>query len=868
MQNRAEERNRASRLDVTAGIQLQIEDVAHIAPCISVAAVHHHFIVLADILECVNGEVLAVLAVVRIVLVKVGVQRIAKRADRDGGDIVLAVFLQQFLIEFAVAGRRNRERIEADVFLLRRAVLSLGRIAVINGLDRVLFEVQRVEERVLGAVREVEIGIQTDLTAVICLVDLLCLFQQILEARFAADLSDPRERGRNLGIHTAVCKARKLEVDVGNARFGKPFVHIQHVVKGGERRHQVDRDGCNGLLRFHRAEHFHVQRDVLCNILLGQFGQHAFIDQIIPISVRHAEPRSVVVRSRLTCREFLVAEQLILNRDISRVLPVGNNRPCLTARNRNGIRNVVAVLRLRVEVVAHRCIVRNIPREIGLQLAERFARFDDGNISAFVGGFLNFSDQLRFFLFQFRQDLLLGHNGIGNAFGCGFAPHDRLLGCGIFLAGIHQFGIGVGVDHLGCNRSVNRRTDRLLVSGSGDLMVGVVLTVDLAANRVRLAQIEVKERTGAIREEVVTLVFGIARAHVRQNRKILQHIGRHVVLQAVDRHTNRQPAVVQRVLQRQFEGRIFLFLCHIAGFLVVRVHLFERVVRTVLADVILHHLLLDVRRVRGEHADRQILSGRVGAGVLLDAIFLLRLRFHFGGILFLIVGVDLVDVEETVILRLTQLASLNRIKQRLVNQVLVVLFGKLSRNQLPERFLSDGVLHANAVFDLGDLDLIQHCGILKTVQRFGRIVLGLFVLHDHLRHQQGLLGSRFARGRTVRLEHCRALGACHVIRVGEQHIHMIRSERCGLNQCNLAARHRSGAGLFPVLVHVRNVLIHIQLIAVVLKHFGHACELFLGRFVNVRLHIDSGNLHITQLTCGADRQSSDKRDRSEHQHDS
>ena len=148
----------------------------------------------------------------------------------------------------------------------------------------------------------------------------------------------------------------------------------------------------------------------------------------------------------------------------------------------------------------------------------------------------------------------------------------------------------------------------------------------------------------------------------------------------------------------------------------------------------------------------------------------------------------------------------------------------------------------------------------------------LLILDDDLRHQRLFLGTRTARGGSAaRLEHCRALGACHVIGVGEQHIDMIGSQGCLFHQRNLAAGSGSNHGNlsgFGIRRCQRVPVVHIQDISVALQHRRHACKLFLRRIVDIRLHIDPGNVRLTQFPCGTDRQRSEKSDRAKHQHDS
>ena len=216
------------------------------------------------------------------------------------------------------------------------------------------------------------------------------------------------------------------------------------------------------------------------------------------------------------------------------------------------------------------------------------------------------------------------------------------------------------------------------------------------------------------------------------------------------------------------------------------------------------------------------------------------------------------------------LSALPRLLQGGHDQLLEAGFGQPSRNELPEFLTADGVFHPDAVLDFGNADLIAHCRIQEAVEVLGGTVL--LILDDDLRHQRLFLGTRTARGGSAaRLEHCRAFGACHVIGVGEQHIDMIGSQGCLFHQRNLAAGSGSNHGNlsgFGIRRCQRVPVVHIQDISVALQHRRHACKLFLRRIVDIRLHIDPGNVRLTQFPCGTDRQRSEKSDRAKHQHDS
>ena len=93
VQNRSQERNRAARFGITAGINIGIDNVIYIRPRVGVARIHHQRILLGDFLQCLLGEFLAILAVVGVFFIKVGVQCVSKRGNRNALQLIIVQIL-------------------------------------------------------------------------------------------------------------------------------------------------------------------------------------------------------------------------------------------------------------------------------------------------------------------------------------------------------------------------------------------------------------------------------------------------------------------------------------------------------------------------------------------------------------------------------------------------------------------------------------------------------------------------------------------------------------------------------------------------------------------------------------------------------
>ena len=130
VQHDADEGDRVAGSVVTAGIQRNVHDVVNVLPRECVGAVGHDLAeVIGKVLEEIDGEALGVVAVVRLILVEVGVEVGAESGNRDTALVSLGIVLEQVFGKLAVEvvevrGRDSKLK-ASHKGLLCSAVISL-----------------------------------------------------------------------------------------------------------------------------------------------------------------------------------------------------------------------------------------------------------------------------------------------------------------------------------------------------------------------------------------------------------------------------------------------------------------------------------------------------------------------------------------------------------------------------------------------------------------------------------------------------------------------------------------------------------------------------------------------------------------------
>ena len=816
VQHDAEERHAVAGTDIAAGIQRCVQDMPDVLPGVDVTAVHHDIqrLVAAarDILQCTLDEGPGILAVVRLVVIEVGVECGSQRADRDAGHVVqLVVLLHELLIEVAEVCGRDGKLVVADILLHGRAVLALAGVPVVDGLDHVLAQRQTVKHTGLVDIREVEVREN----AQIAVLQLGGIVQQLLHGGILGHCLLPLEIVRHLGVHTAVGKAGQLEVDVGDALLGKILIHGDDVCRRSHGTLDRDRDRGDLLGGLHGAEGLDVQGDIAGRIGGGQLAQQPLTDQVIPVGERHAEPGRViplaVLQSLFLCDRG-VGQQDVVNLEVTGILPVGDDRPLGVGTDRDGVRQVVGVLRAGVEVHHHGVVLGEHAGVIVHDVGQGVTLLDNGGEAALGDDLLNLGsladERCEAAHAGGRGLAFLLRLGDGIIHHTGDARHGLLTQLVVVLKAV----IVPGILH-----DTERGIAHGLLVGTGQLVVRVVHAVHLARHGGRGVGhiLHGKQRTGAVGAENIAVIGIVAATHVGQDADAGQLVQRLVEGQTVDGQADGKAVLAQRVLQRHLEdGRIGLGAL-VLGELMVIVHLLVGVIGSRRADHFL--LLLNLRGGRGavEHPEFHIgllLQNRVG----LDELFLQGVGLLAGNALHAVptavVGDQLAEREGhgRGILRLGH-AALTADVQVLIQTVvlqhgaqqLLTEAGVLddAGDKVSCLLTSDDVLHADTVLDVLDGDLVTHGGVLIAVE-FSFLAV-VRVLDDDLRQQLVLDGIG------------RVAGA-DVVGVGEQ---------------NLTCRHIPHR-------HLTAGLVAVQLIVALLELALHGGELGFRRFVHIGQVID------------------------------
>ena len=724
-----------------------------VLPDVGVSDVCHYGVTLVDgkVAERLDRVGLAVLAVVRLVVVEIRVERRTERRDRNILDAVIVVVADQLLIEEAEICGRERVLEVADVLLLGCAVIPLGGVPVVDGTHRVLLHRSRVGRGILVDVSKVEIGVNTEVPS--GRLHFLGILHQLPEALLAAHCTFPLER-RRYGVPEApVGKAGQAEVDVGDSLLGKIPVHLRDIVKSRECLVNRDRDGEELLGRLNGAEGFDVKRDMLAvHVFLGQAGERFIADEVIAVDLCHADVRRLVVGAdaRL-CGKSRIGKHHIAQGKVTGVFPVRNDCPggflAVVVLCGNGVGQLVGILRTRVEVRTCAVVIALCAGAEHLDRRKRLALLNDNEETVLVGGSLDLTGQCD--VIGGIVDLL--HNFFQRFLRAGDREIVVRFDANIVLR-VKGLLVGIGVIDLFLHQAEYRAGQGLLILTGGNIVVSEILAVDLSADgrgRFGIRRIEVKERTRAVRIKDVTGIRGVARSHVRKHGDVFQRVLAGVVPQTVGGKRDGKPVLIQRVFKSHLEyGGLGLgFLVH--TFRVVGFHLLEGVVRAVCFDLRFDPVDLALRGVFREDIELKV-------AVVLEYLVgcQQRLAFRFGRRPCVAPEVVHGLKAECVLLALSGISE--PFLDQIENHMLEMVLGNHARHQFSGGLLSDDVFHTDTVLDVLDAHLIAQRCFLKAVHVLGNAVgrAVFLVLHNDLGHQLGLgfIG---------------ALGGGHIIRVGE-----------------------------------------------------------------------------------------------------
>ena len=347
----SEERDGFGGLGVLRGGQGRVQDDVRILHGKRVAGLDHDAVkVCVEAFKEFNGEFLVVLAVVRFVLVEVGVEVRAEGGNRDGIRAVAEVLGSELVVQSLEVARGDRDG-EGPVEGLGRGVIRASRgVAVVDGADGVASERDAVEELLVADVNEVKVRIDIE-------VVLVRILDQVFEALVAADDADPFQTVRDRRVHTAVGIAGELEVDVRDAALGELGVDGLDVLKRGEGRVDLHREGEDSLRRLDGTEGLDEERDIRLDVGVGELGEVAAGGQVIAVRGRHAGPVGLVgVLEALLLRHLLIVEEDVLDAVGAGVLSLGGHRPGCGTGDGDGVREVVFVGRTGRELRVDRVV--------------------------------------------------------------------------------------------------------------------------------------------------------------------------------------------------------------------------------------------------------------------------------------------------------------------------------------------------------------------------------------------------------------------------------------------------------------------------------------------------------------------------------
>ncbi len=315
-----EQRDCLTCVGVTAGVERHAKHMLCIWDGISVAAADHNIAVfLVELLERIDYEALRVLAVVRILLVKVGVEVRAQCRDRHttACHAQLIHSLSKRFENILEYRRRDGYQAGASKELQRRVIFALLRIAGVDGLYRIPAEREAVEQLVICRIREVEVGIDAD-------TFLFCKLEQVKVSFIAAHDLFEAYFVRCRTPHSAVGKTVELEVDVSNSLFGKFRIHCLDVFKCSQRSLDDNGDTKHLLLSINCAESFDVDRNVVALFVLfglGQLFDMTVAYQIISVRFCHADIAGfVVIRYVVFFGYFIIRQKHVTNTVVAGVL--------------------------------------------------------------------------------------------------------------------------------------------------------------------------------------------------------------------------------------------------------------------------------------------------------------------------------------------------------------------------------------------------------------------------------------------------------------------------------------------------------------------------------------------------------------------
>ena len=265
------------------------------------------------------------------------------------------------------------------ILLLSSLINSLGSISVIDGSRIVLVSGVTVKRPGIHSVSEVEIGEYTKV-AVFLLIHFVSGIEKLLEALVTADSLFKLKLTGHSVLHTAVSITRELEVDVLHSLLGELFIHSFDVIEGSKRSHYGDRDRKDLFGSLYSTECLNIERNAVSKLALIDLRDNTLICEVITVSYRHTEPGSVV--RGLILGRSRIRKGDILHHIVSNVLSVGNDRPLGVCAYRNGISDVIAILRSGCELHLNGVVVTERTCVIGGKRCKSVTLLNDTNESA------------------------------------------------------------------------------------------------------------------------------------------------------------------------------------------------------------------------------------------------------------------------------------------------------------------------------------------------------------------------------------------------------------------------------------------------------------------------------------------------------
>ena len=323
VENDSKERNCCRGTCMTAGVGSRLGDVINVLPRVNVTAGGEHLLILRiKVLECLCRKELGVLAVVRLILVKVGGEVGSESRYRNSDRLVLKVILGQLSVEVVeICGRHSKLKV-VDEGLSCSAVFTLTCVTVVNSLYSVLVKDKRIKEGVRGAESKVKVGINAVSVS-------LCILEQLFKVDLLLNCVVPVEIvGYLLCLKTTLGITRKDEVDVLNSVFGELSVHLLNIREGCQRNLGGIRNREESLSCYRASEGLDVERNIFLNVLFCKSCENAVTNEVIAVCFSHSHIIGGIGVCKLLFLSYvLVGKHNISDLEVTGIFSCRNDRP-------------------------------------------------------------------------------------------------------------------------------------------------------------------------------------------------------------------------------------------------------------------------------------------------------------------------------------------------------------------------------------------------------------------------------------------------------------------------------------------------------------------------------------------------------------